>query len=154
MTTVTIAGEAPDQPEILALIEALDRYQEALYPAESNHLLDIDSLKQPDISFFVARLDCKAVGCAALKNHGGFGEIKRMFVHPDARGNGISHKLMAALEAEAASRDLAWIGLETGISQPEAISLYRRSGYEECEPFADYQPDPLSLFMRKALQAS
>lgn len=151
MTAVSIAKEAPDQPEILALIEALDRHMEDLYPAESNHLLDISELVQPQISFFVARLDGKAVGCAALKDHGGFGEIKRMFVHPDARGNGISHKLMSALETEAADRALNWIGLETGVSQPEAIKLYRRSGYEECEPFADYQPDPLSLFMRKTL---
>ncbi len=41
--------------------------------------------------------------------------------------------------------------LETGIHQPEAIGLYERFGFVRCEPFGDYAPDPLSLFMEKPL---
>ena len=43
------------------------------------------------------------------------------------------------------------IRLETGISQPEAIGLYRKAGFVEIEAFAPYKPDPLSLFMEKVL---
>jgi putative acetyltransferase len=43
------------------------------------------------------------------------------------------------------------VALETGVSQPEAIALYRRAGFRDCPPFASYKPDPLSLFMMKKL---
>jgi putative acetyltransferase len=39
--------------------------------------------------------------------------------------------------------------LETGPSQPEAISLYARAGYERRGPFGGYGPDPFSVFMQK-----
>jgi putative acetyltransferase len=41
--------------------------------------------------------------------------------------------------------------LETGVKSDEAIRLYRRLGYMDCGPFADYRPDPLSVFMVKSL---
>jgi len=42
--------------------------------------------------------------------------------------------------------------LGTGIRQPEALALYRSAGFREIEPFGDYLPDPLSLFMEKTLR--
>jgi putative acetyltransferase len=60
--------------------------------------------------------------------------------------------LLDALEDAARLRDIDRISLETGIKQPEAIGLYRASGYQDCPPFGSYNDDPLSLFMTKRLQ--
>jgi putative acetyltransferase len=146
-----IAVESPRQPEIVALVEALDHYLSMLYPAESNHLLDLDSLATSDIRFLVARLEGRAVGCAALRLARGYGELKRMFVVPEARGRRVGKHLLERIEAEARAHGLALIRLETGDRQPEAVGLYRAAGYRERGPFGDYPDDPLSLFMEKAL---
>jgi putative acetyltransferase len=149
--SVQLALERPDQPEVIALIEALDAYQQALYPPESNHLLDIARLTQPDTLFCVARVAGTPIGCGAAVLHGEWGEIKRMFVLPEGRGRGLGRQILAFLEAELASRSINWARLETGIRQSEALALYTRMGYREIGPFGAYAPDPLSVFMEKRL---
>lgn len=72
-----------------------------------------------------------------------------MFVDPEARGLKVGRRLLAAMEAKAERRGLTAIRLETGIHQPEAIGLYKSSGYVERPPFGSYLADPLSLFMEK-----
>ena len=68
MTTVHIAFESPDQPEVIALIAQLDAYQDTLYPPESRHSLDLRTLVQPHVIFAVARsADGRAVGCGAVQ---------------------------------------------------------------------------------------
>ena len=149
---VTIRPEDPRQPDVQALIAGLDAYVTQLYPAESNHLLDVETLAGPDICFLVARVNERAIGCGALRRHDDeLGEIKRMYVDPRVRGRAIGRRLLQALETEAVRQSLARVALETGVSQPEAIALYRRAGFRDCPPFAGYKPDPLSLFMMKEL---
>ena len=147
-----INAETPDQPEVRAMLEQLDAYCAALYPAESNHLMDVASLMRDDVLFLVARdVEGRAVGCAALVNRGGYGEVKRMYVDPARRGGGTGRQLLDQLVMFARMSGLQVLRLETGIHQPEAIALYERAGFTRCEPFGDYQPDPLSLFMEKPL---
>ena len=147
-----IAFESPDQPEIIALIADLDAYQLTLYPPESVYALDLRSLMQPEVRFAVARDAAGAiVGCAAVVLSQGYGEIKRMYVKPEARGLGAAKRLMAALEQATRNAGCSSMVLETGPSQPEAIALYARHGFEQCGPYGDYRDDPLSVFMRKAL---
>lgn len=149
--TVFIAAETPDQPEVLELIAELDAYQHSLYPPESNHLLDLNSLLQPNVLFVVARDEERcAIGCGAIVLTPQYGEIKRMFVQPRGRGKGVAKAMLTALEAEAAKRGCTALYLETGIHQAEALALYQRSGYQASGPFGDYREDPLSVFMRKA----
>jgi len=149
---VTIAQESPRQDEVIRLIEELDAYLGDLYPAESNHLLDIEALATPDIRFFVARRGGAVVGCGAMRvDSEGYGEVKRMYVHPTSRGGQIGRRLLERIENQARAEKLSALRLETGIHQPEAIGLYERAGFNRCEPFGDYQPDPLSLFMEKSL---
>ena len=147
-----INAESPDQPDVLALLEQLDAYCAALYPAESNHLLDIASLLHGDVLFLVARdVDGVASGCVALRRCEGYGEVKRMFVDPARRGGGTAKKLLEHLEMFARMSGVGSLKLETGIHQPEAIALYERAGFVRCGPYGGYQPDPLSLFMEKNL---
>ena len=134
------------------MLARLDAYCAALYPAESNHLMDIASLLQGDVLFLVARdVDGCAVGCAALVNRAGYGEVKRMFVDEQRRGLGTGSKLLEHLVMFAKMSGLGVLRLETGIHQPEAIALYERAGFLRCAPFGEYREDPLSLFMEKRL---
>lgn len=149
---IAIAPESPDQAEIAAFLAASDSYAQSLYPPESNHLVDLPSLMAPNAHFFVARRSGKALGCGALIiAEDGWGEVKRMWVAPDARGQGIGRKLLETIETAAREKGIGVLRLETGIKQPEAVALYRSCGFTECEPFGSYQPDPLSLFMEKRL---
>src|SRR5580765_6309979 len=94
--------ESPRQDDVMRLLAALDAYLESLYPPESNHILDIDTLCAPDIRFFVARRGGEAVGCGALRiDSSGYGEVKRMFVHPAARGQKLGRAILARIEDEA-----------------------------------------------------
>jgi putative acetyltransferase len=149
---IIVCRESPRQADVVALIRQSDALMQSLYPAESNHLVDVDALARPEVHFFVARANGMALGCGAFVLTGdNAGEMKRVFVDPKARGKGIARLLMEALEREAAKLGVAQMQLETGIKQPEAIALYRRFGYAERGPFGAYKPDPLSLFMEKRL---
>jgi putative acetyltransferase len=152
MTAITLRIESPRQADVMRLIEALDVYQSGLYPPESNHFLDIEALVGPGIRFFVARRDGRALGCGALRiDPAGWGEVKRMFVSPEARGLRLGRRLLDRIEEEARQEGLGCIRLETGIHQPEALGLYRSAGYVEREAFGAYRPDSLSVFMEKSL---
>jgi putative acetyltransferase len=150
--TLTVERGSPRHPDVVRMITALDAYVADLYPAESNHLLDIEALCAPDMRFFVARLEGEVVGCGALRlDPAGYGELKRMFVAPDARGKNVGRAILLRLEHEAGAAKLPCVRLETGTLQAEALGLYRSAGYREIPPFGDYQPDPLSVFMEKRL---
>lgn len=146
------ALESPDRPEVIALITELDAYQDSLYPPEARYALDLAALSQPHVLFAVARdAGGQAVGCGAIVLEAEFGELKRMFVSPRARGRGVGQRLLKLLEAEASARGCRTVALETGPYQPEALGLYAACGYQRCGPYGDYADHPLSVFMQKAL---
>jgi len=145
-----ISLEPANQADVIALIEALDAYQKPLYPAESHHGIDLDALSQANVLFAVARhANGTAVGCGAIVLTQDWGEVKRMFVLPECRGQGVAWRLLTFLEAEATRRACTSFVLETGYLQAEAIALYERAGYRRCGPFGDYADDPNSVFMKK-----
>src|SRR5438552_7458092 len=143
--------ENPRAHGVAELISALDSYLSSLYPPSSNHFLDLDQLSQAQVRFFVARRAGAPLACGALRIDAGYGEVKRMYVAPSARGQGLGRAILARIEDQAAREGLALLRLETGIRQAEAIALYRASGYVDCGPFGEYQPDPLSRFLEKRL---
>ena len=147
-----IAFESPNQPEVIALIDALDAYQKPLYPAESHHGIDLSTLSESNILFAVARNTAsKAVGCAALCLNDSYAELKRMYVAPEYRGQGIGTQLMAFLETSAFQKGYRQLMLETGYLQTAALNLYQRCGYIRRTPFGNYIEDPNSVFMEKRL---
>jgi len=153
-TEVSIGPEDPRRPDVRRLIAESDAYMQALYPPESNHLVDVDALAAADTVFLVARRNGELLGSIAFRVIApGHAELKRMFVRVEARGIGLGRRLLEALEDAARRQNIDRISLETGIRQPEAIGLYRASGYQDCPPFGTYTPDPLSLFMTKRLQS-
>jgi len=147
---MNIQIESPDQADVRLLIENLDAYLASLYPAESNHLLDLAALQQDNVVFVVARDDDgSAVGCGALVIKPPMAEVKRMFIRPDQRGRGTGRAILQFLERAAAQHQCLELLLETGVEQAEAIRLYERAGFERCGAFGGYVEDPLSVFMGK-----
>jgi putative acetyltransferase len=152
MQDFIIALEDPRRPDVIELVHELDRMFEALYPKESNHLLDIETLAKPDIRFFVARRKGEALGCGALWIRPHYGEVKRIYVKPAARGLKLGHLILRSLENEARRLNLPIVRLETGIHQPEALGLFAAAGFSKCGAFGDYPADdPNSVFMEKRL---
>ncbi len=150
---VSIARVDPREPAVTAMIRELDRYMEGLYPAESNHLVDIDTLARPSVRFYAATVDGVVAGCGAIMlQPDGYAEVKRVFVRPGNRGLGLGRRLMQTLEHATRDAGLALMRLETGVSQPEALSLFEAMGFSRRGPFGDYPvDDPLSVFMEKSL---
>ena len=148
---LTIKPVDPSQPEVYQLIEQLDEYQSSLYPPESNHLDSINVLSKSNALFLAAYADDVVCGIGSVKLFGNFGEIKRVFVPAEHRGKGIAIAIMEELENHLLEQAIPYARLETGIHQTEAIGLYERLGYHRVEPFGDYKPDPLSVFMGKKL---
>ncbi len=91
-----------------------------------------DELTPPAGILLLARLEGRAIGCAALKaGPRGVGEIKRMWVDPSARGLGIAQRLLDAIEQQAIALGLRTLRLDTNRSLVEARALYLRNGYRE-----------------------
>jgi putative acetyltransferase len=100
----------------------------------------------------VAYEDETAVGCGAFKEfERGAVEIKRMFVRENVRGRGVAKLILAELEAWAKETDYTECVLETGWKQPEAIALYRKSGYEIIPNYGQYVGVENSVCMRKLI---
>jgi len=147
-----IEQESPDQADVIALIADLDAYQDGLYPPEARYALDLASLCKPNVLFVVAR-DGQgvAVGCGAIVLDGVRGEVKRLYVRPQARHAGVARQVMGALEARAFEAGCRELLLETGTLQPEALGFYERQGYVRRGAFGAYPDHPLSVFMSKPL---
>lgn len=152
----TLAVESPRQPAVRALIDELDAYQIPLYPIESHHGIDIEALCAPAVHFLVARDAAgapQACGAVLVAPIDGLlaGELKRMYVRPALRGQGLGRWILQALEQHARSQGARRLYLETGCRQPEALGLYERAGFVRIGPFEGYAEDPLSVFMMKEL---
>ena len=142
-------------PEIRALLEEHLQDMRRISPPESVHALDLHALRRPEITFWTAWSGSDLVGCGALKTlDAAHGEIKSMRVSGAYRRSGAGRAMLAHILAEARTRGLQRLSLETG-SQPEfepARRLYASEGFAECGPFASYIEDPCSVFMTRALQ--
>jgi GNAT superfamily N-acetyltransferase len=157
---LVIGVEPYAAPDSIALVRAMadevaERYgDEPGENAEYEAGVTAETLLAPHGVFLVARRDGVAVGCGAVRPRAdgtGDGEIKRMYVVPGARRQGISRKLLAALEAEAAKLGYRALQLETGLMQPEAIALYESAGWQVIPSYGRYQDSPLTVCYRKEL---
>ncbi|MDX1281070.1 GNAT family N-acetyltransferase [Shewanella colwelliana] len=140
-----------------AIAQLLQQHLEEMYstsPSESVHALDLSALKQPCIRFWSLWDNEQLAGCGALKrlSHNHF-EIKSMRIAQSYRQQGLGAKILYHLVADAAQQGGKQISLETGTMAffAPARNLYSKSGFHICPPFADYQPDPNSIFMTKQL---
>ena len=122
--------------------------------AGANHFsLSETQVKPGDGAFVVAYLDDRAVGCGAIRRlDGATAELKRMYVDPSLRGQGIGRALVDALEREARQLRVTRIVLETGTRLTPAIKLYESMGYSPIPLFGEYLSSPdTSLCFGKSL---
>ncbi len=125
-------------------------------PPESIHALDLEELKQPDITFWSVYDGDQLIGCGALKRlTDKHCEIKSMRTSAIHRGKGVASTLLKHMIDTATSTGYTRVSLETGsmaFFEP-ARRLYRNYGFLECLPFGEYQVDPNSVYMTKALSS-
>lgn len=135
---------------VAAVAELNRRYREPGEPEDEYHLAD-------DAVCLVAFVDGVPAGCIAREpvTEPGWertAEMKRVFVHEGFRGLGVAKALVAAFEATARLDGFAWVRLETGTKQPEAMALYERLGYERsATDFGPWAGHPLSVCYVKSL---
>lgn len=152
-----IAIDDPARADVLALLDEHLRNMRELSPPESVHALDVSRLKVPAVTFWTVRDAGGALlGCGALKElDAGHGEIKSMRTPQARRRSGAGRAMLEHIVREARRRGYRRLSLETGSADAfvPAQTLYASAGFVRCGPFADYGPDPNSVFMSLALGA-
>lgn len=141
-------------PEIAALLEEHLEGMRAHSPPESVHALDLDGLRVPEITFWTAWSGDELAGCGALRRlSADHGEVKSMRTAKSFLRQGVAAEMLTHIIAAARDEGLTRLSLETGAQDPfkPAHALYRRFGFEECEPFVGYKPDPNSRFFTREL---
>ena len=142
--------------EVHDLIGELNEVLGAAYEAHQRHGLSIEQLFEPNVRFFVARLDSIAVGCGGVAMFEDYAEVKRMYTRPAVRGRGVAKALLRRIEDEACRAGKSVLRLETGTHQQEAIGLYEGMGFRQRGPFGAYAAMPArnietSIFFEKEL---
>lgn len=155
--SITIHHERPDSHDATALILELDAILTPLYAVESRHGYSVQKLIEQQVEFYVARVAGVPAACGGIQwyrlpDEPPFGELKRMYVRPNFRGQGLAKRLLSHFEEVAGRNHVDRLRLETGIYQREAIQLYEMSGYSQIPPFGDYRVDPVSLCYEKRLK--
>jgi putative acetyltransferase len=141
-------------PAVAALVRAHLQSMSAASPPESMHALDIDALRQPDITFWSVWEGEELVGCGALKElDARHGEIKSMRTASAHLRKGVASRLLLHIIREAQRRNYRRLSLETGSMESFAPAhwLYAKFGFIPCEPFGSYIKDPNSVFMTREL---
>jgi GNAT superfamily N-acetyltransferase len=137
-----------DFRELVPLLDAELRIRDGAEHAYYAQFNKIDLIKNVVVAF---RNEI-AVGCGAFKEFGEESvEIKRMFVRPENRGQGIAVEILNELETWARELSFKFAVLETGKKQPEAIRLYEKSGYEKIPNYGQYAGMENSVCMKKNL---
>ncbi|MFZ6773525.1 GNAT family N-acetyltransferase [Undibacterium sp. SXout7W] len=135
------------------LSEHLDNMY-ALSPPESVHALDLNQLRQTDITFWSAWDGETLLGCGALKEiTSQHAEVKSMRTPNKLRRRGAGRAILAHMIEVAKSRGYQRLSLETGTDEAfkAAHKLYESVGFQYCGPFGAYAEDPHSIFMTLAL---
>ena len=129
---------AYDHPDAAALIAEVQREYVARYGDEDGTLVDPAEFAPPRGLFLVLYVDGRPAACGGWRVRGAAVELKRMYVEPAFRGRGLARAVLAELERTAVAAGHRRVILETGQPQPEAIALYKSSGYEAVPPFGYY----------------
>jgi putative acetyltransferase len=138
-----------DSPDFAGLVLALDAELEDRYPGLSE---DEPSTAQDLLVAVVGYRGDAPVGCGALRElESGVGEIKRMFVLPQARRLGVARRMLELLEVQARALGYSSVRLGSGVRQPEALALYELSGYRRIPLFGEYEGAELCVCYEKAL---
>jgi len=139
---------------IVALLEHHATTARAATARGSAHALDLVGLHSPEIRVWTIWVEDVLYGVGALKRlTADHGEVKSMHTVAALRGKGAGGAMLEHLIAQARSSGMTRLSLETGSWDyfTAARALYRRHGFVDCDPFADYVLDPNSVFLTRML---
>ncbi|MFR9789023.1 GNAT family N-acetyltransferase [Streptomyces sp. MB22_4] len=154
MSETRIVVDDLSDPRIARFLAEHVQQMRSLTPPESKHALDLDALRRPDVTFWSAWEDDAVVGCGAIRRlDARHAELKSMRTAPTRTRSGIASRLLGHILTETERLGFTRLSLETGAADffLPARKLYEKFGFDYCDPFADYRPDPNSVFMTKAL---
>ena len=147
--TRIVRGDLSD-PRVVDLLHLHLTSARAETAPGSAHALDLTGLQSPDISFWTIWDDETLLGVGALKRlSADRGEVKSMYTVQSLRQRGAGSAMLRHIIATARASGMSRLSLETGswdYFRP-AQAFYRRHGFVECPPFADYVLDSNSVFM-------
>ena len=153
-TPITIRPEDPETPAARACLAAYFALLTQRIPAVTMaHVPDPDpeayAYRPPNGAFLLAWAHDAPMACVCVKSvTPTTGEVKRLWVNPAARGMGLARKMMTAIEDCARANGKSHLRLDTNNALPEAIQLYRSSGWSDITPFSDF---PATNWLGKAL---
>lgn len=156
---VVIRELRTDHRDVTALAEEVQAYYVSIYGGPDESPMDHDEFTPPEGAFFLGYDGDLPVSMGGWRHHDpveGFpaarpAEIKRMYVRTSARGRGLARQMLAHLERTAAAAGADGLILETGSVQPDAIALYRSSGFDDIADFGFYAGEPLAVHLGKLL---
>ena len=148
-----------DHPDAVKLIAELQGFYRERYGGGDDTPVAPTEFAPPHGHFVIGYSDGVPVACGGWRvasTADGFlqpgdAEIKRMYVAPDQRGRGFARAMLAELERSAAAAGRTRVVLETGTAQPEAMALYRSSGYHPIPTFGHYREEPGSRCFAKQI---
>lgn len=140
--------------EVQALVAEHLAGMESNSPPGHVNALAIESLRQPDVTFWSAWCGEDLCGCGALKElDASTGEIKSMRTRPGFLRRGVGQAVLDEIVRTARSRGYERLYLETGTGDAFAAAhaLYLRNGFEWCGAFGSYEATEFNVFMVKYL---
>ncbi|HEU5469040.1 MAG TPA: GNAT family N-acetyltransferase [Actinophytocola sp.] len=141
-----------DHPDAVRMIDEVQQEYVVRYGGPDSTPVDPAQFAPPLGLFLVGYLDGVPVASGGWRAHGdGMVELKRMYVSPARRGRGLARAMLAELELSARRAGHGRVILETGPAQPEALKLYRSSGYTDVPAFGHYKDAPLAVHLGKTL---
>ena len=143
-----------DNPDFNGLVRLLDQDLQMRDGAEHAFYAQFNKVSAIRYVVIAYRGD-EPVGCGAFKEFTGeLVEIKRMFVQPAHREQGIAQAILAELEQWAQELHYTGCVLETGKNQPEAIRLYQKISYQVIPNYGQYAGVENSVCMQKEIGRS
>ena len=138
-------------PDFIKLVEQLDKDLAIRDGADHSFFAQFNHITH--IKYVVVAFENEIpVGCGAIKQYNEHTmEVKRMFVVPNKRGQGIASIVLKELEAWCLELGFATCILETGEKQPEAISLYNKNNYRVIPNYGQYEGVTSSVCFQKKL---
>ena len=143
-----------DEPDVFALTIAQQEEMRGIYGGEADigPTRDAWMFEPPAGAFVAVRIGGRPVACGGICRFDETrAELKRMYVVPEARGQGLGRRLLVELEEHARSFGYEAVVLETGDRQPESFGLYVSAGFERIPCYPPYSERSLSLCFEKRL---
>lgn len=139
-----------DDPRVRDLLRAHLAVARSQTASGGAHALDLTGLRSPHIVLWTIWVGEELVGCGALKRLAhDHGEVKSMHTVAARRGGGIGGVMLRHIVAAARDGGMSRLSLQTSSWDyfKPAVALYKRHGFVQCPPFADYVEDPNSVYL-------